>query len=252
MDVFAFGMILYELLSQNAPFYNIRPAEMRNREIVNKHRPLPEAKETRSLVLFLRLMEMCWSHSAEERPRMEQVHEWANSDEFERLRAEINLKGVASISCACITRITPDNKKEPISELEKSPIHIQPTDNSCNSSDTIDHVGDYDSATELITGQSGSILFSTPEDSFHIEEQSCSLKKQFQPSKSTPDPEVGGHEAKPQFQSCTQIWLCSRGKELLQIFTYYDGQPGVYVCCTIGVFSNDISLVVTAISVSAV
>ena len=218
MDVFAFGMTLYELLSQKVPFSSIVPAIKRNREVINKQRPLLEARETRSLVLFQRLMKMCWSHSAEERPRMEQVHEWASSDEFGRLRTEINLKDVASISCVCITRITPDNKKE------KSPIHFQPFDNSCHSSGE---------ATEMVTGLSGSILYSASEDSCPIEEQSCSLttaELRFQPLRASPDPEAGGDEAKQQRQSYTQIWLCSRGKGLLQIFTYYDGQPGAYVC----------------------
>ena len=222
-------MTLYELLSQKFPFNKIVPAIKRNREVINKHRPLLEAKETRSLVLFQRLMKMCWRHSAEERPRMEQVHKWASSDEFERLRAEINLKDVAAISCVCITRIAPDNKKGLTSEIEKS----LPITKSCHSSHTTDHVG-YNDATEMFAGR---VQFSASEDSCPVEEQSCSLNTaglRFQPLRASPDPEAGGDEAKQRLQSYTQIWLCSRGKGLLQIFTYYDGQPGAYVCCTMG------------------
>ena len=238
MDVFAFGIILYELLSLKVPFYNISNGIQRNREVINKHRPLPQAKETRSLVLLQELMKMCWSHSAEERPRMEQVHKWASYDEFERLRAEINMKDVASISCACITRITPDNENESITEMEKHLVHFQTVKNSCYSSDTMDRVDNSDDTTGLATGQSGSILASVSEDSSHIKpEQSGSSSKgeiRFQSLSFSPDPEVSCDEAKQQLQSYTQIWLCSSRKGLLEIFTYYDGHPGAYVCCTMG------------------
>ena len=160
---------------------------------------------------------------------MEQVHEWASSDKFERLRAEINLKDVASISCACVIRITPGNEKESSSE-----IHFKPTDSSCHSSDATEHAGKCDD-----TGQSGSFLASAPEDSHHIEQQesdsSTKGEYRFQPLTSPPDPEAGGGAAKQQFQPYTQIWLCSRDSGLLQIFTYFDGHPGVYVCCAMAV-----------------
>ena len=227
MDVFAFGMTLYELLSQKVPFHNIDHAIKRNHEVINKQRPLLAAKETRLLVLFQKLMQMCWRHNAEERPRMEQVHEWASSDEFERLRAEINLKDVAFISCACVIRITPGNEKESSSE-----IHFKPMDSSCHSSDATEHAGKCDDDNGLVTGQLGSFLASASEDGHHIEQQksdsSTKGEYRFQPSTSA-DPEADGDAAKQQFQPYTQIWACSRGKGLLQIFTYFDGHPGVYV-----------------------
>ena len=221
-------MTLYELLSQKVPFHNIDPATKRSREVVNKRRPLLAAKETRSLVLFQKLMQMCWSHNAEERPRMEQVHEWASSDEFERLRAEINLTGVASISCACVIRITPGNEKE-----SSTDIRFKPTDSSCHSSDSTEHAGKCDD-NGLVTGQSGSFLALASEDSHHIEQResdsSTKGELRFQPW-TFADPNASGDAAKQQFQPYTQIWVCSRGYGLLQIFTYFDGHPGVYVRC---------------------
>ena len=239
MDVFAFGMTLYELLSQKVPFHDIDPAIKRNHEVIDKQRPLLKAKETRSLVLLQKLMQMCWSHSAEERPRMEQVCEWASSDEFERLRAEINLKDVASISCACVVRITPDNEKQSNTEIEKHFIHLKPVDDSCHSSDTTEHAGSCDAVSGPVTGQSGSFLASASEDSHHIEQQQSNSSTKgellFQPSTTPSDAGAGGDKVKEQFQPYTQIWLCSRGKGLLQIFTYFDGHPGVYVCCAMAV-----------------
>ena len=228
MDVFAFGMTLYELLSQKVPFHNIDPAIKRNHEVINKQRPKLAAKETRSLVLFQKLMQMCWSHTAVERPGMEQVHEWASSNEFEHLRAEINLKDVASVACACVIRITPGHEKE-----SSTDIRFKPTDSSCHSSDSTEHAGKCDD-NGLVTGQSGSFLASASEDSHHIEQKesdsSTKGELRFQPSTST-DPKAGGDAAKQQFQPYTQIWVCSRGNGLLQIFTYFDGHSGVYVCC---------------------
>ena len=247
MDVFAFGMTLYELLSQKVPFYNIDPAMKRNREVIDKQRPLLKANETRSLVLLQKLMQMCWSHSAEERPQMEQVCEWASSDEFERLRAEINLKGVAFISCACVVRITPDNEKQSNTEIEKHFIHLKPVDDSCHSSDTTEHAGSCDAVSGPVTGQSGSFPSSSSEDSHHTEQQqsdsSTKEKLHFQPPTTPSHAGASGDEVKQKFQPNTQIWLCSRGdrenKGLLQIFAYFDGHPGVYVCCAMAILYWD-------------
>ena len=109
--MFALGMTLYEMLSQKSPFDNV-PHVKRNQEVKNRHRPTLQAKETRSLILFQDLMMMCWDHDPENRPHMEQVRDWVEAPEFERLRSEISLKDVKSISCACVCRILPENEEE--------------------------------------------------------------------------------------------------------------------------------------------
>lgn len=112
VDVFALGMTFYEMLSQKTPFDNISPHVKRNQEVKNKRRPNLNAKETRSLILFQDLMNLCWDHDPENRPRTKQIVEWAEAPEFERLRAQISLSGVKSISCACVCRILPENEEE--------------------------------------------------------------------------------------------------------------------------------------------
>ena len=104
-------MTLYEMLSQKPPFDNV-PHVKRNQEVENRHRPILQTKETRSLILFQELMMMCWDHNPENRPHMEQVRDWVEAPEFERLRSEIFLKDVKSISCACVCRILPENEEE--------------------------------------------------------------------------------------------------------------------------------------------
>ncbi len=105
-------MTFYEMLSQKTPFGNIHPHVKRNQEVKNKHRPNLSAKETRSLILFQDLMNLCWDHNPENRPQTKQIIDWAEAPEFERLRAQIFLSGVKSISCACVCRILPENEEE--------------------------------------------------------------------------------------------------------------------------------------------
>ena len=107
-------MTFYEMLSQKTPFDNIHPHVKRNQEVRNKHRPIPSAKETRSLILFQDLMHLCWDHDPGNRPTTKQIVDWVEAPEFERLRAQISLNGVKSISCACVCRILPKNEEEVI------------------------------------------------------------------------------------------------------------------------------------------
>ena len=72
VDVFAYGMTMYELLSFRSPFDNVQQVK-RNYEIREKQRPALQARETRSLVLFQDLMSLCWHQEPEERPTMTQV-----------------------------------------------------------------------------------------------------------------------------------------------------------------------------------
>ena len=116
-------MTLYELLSFRSPFDNI-PLVKRNFEIREKQRPALQARETRSLVLFQDLMSLCWSQEPEERPNMTQVREWVESPEFERLRTEVDLRDVKSISCACVCRILPENEEEYIAANQQDRSNI--------------------------------------------------------------------------------------------------------------------------------
>lgn len=105
--MFAYGMVLFELLSQSPPFDNI-VIQNRNKAVKDGKRPNLDVKETHSPLLFQELMSICWEQDPDNRPRMEQVVEWIRAPEFERLRAEMLLKEVKSISCACVCRIHPE------------------------------------------------------------------------------------------------------------------------------------------------
>ena len=242
-----------------SPFDHI-PHVKRNHEVRDKQRPLLKAKETRSLVLLQDLMVMCWDHEPEERPRMSQVKRWVSSPEFERLKAEIALKDVKSISCACMCRITPEDEEESIAaspaEDLGTNIRHNPEDDDVlfYSSDEDDQsaimsglmLRDYSDdpgLSQLNFGPQADILPSVSEDNTNVEHgengqvvaddgQEDSVY-QFLPCgkgmRVAADDDTLHHQIEPY----TQIWLCGRDqrKGLLLIFTYYDGQPGSYVSC---------------------
>ena len=57
-------------------------------------------------------MQLSWDTNPSSRPAMAQCYKWANSPEFERLRTEITLGDVSSISCACVGRVEPQWEEE--------------------------------------------------------------------------------------------------------------------------------------------
>ena len=75
-------MVLYELLTQRAPFEDVQPAAKRNQKVRNGQRPSLTAKEERIPLKLHQLMELCWEKEAEDRPNMKQVVEWVQALEF--------------------------------------------------------------------------------------------------------------------------------------------------------------------------
>ena len=239
MDVFAFGMTLYELLSYRAPFDNVMPAVKRNHEIRDKQRPILKAKETRSLVLLQDLMMMCWDHEPDERPNMSQVHEWASAPEFERLRSEINLKDVSSTSCVCVCRVCPENEDDEDTNVNIG--HIREDEVFFTLEESMDSPYVHDlvvtngfgpepfSSDPLPSLLQRNILPSVSEDGGHIEHSEGHFPVIAGKSSVVEDEADGEVQLDP--EPYTQIWICGRDqrKGLLQIFTYYDGQAGSYV-----------------------
>ena len=232
VDVFAFGMTLYELLALRPPFDDINPAFKRNHEIRDKHRPLLKARETRSLVLLQDLMRMCWEQDPDERPTMGQVMAWVEMEEFERLRAEVALGGVRSISCAKVCRIVPENEDEYRGSRRSSSI-----------SPTLDDIAEeregdeeeMEEEEEEEEGEGGAkFLPSILEDSCHVlkAEGLTEVDGDQDVYQFVPQGKNASHASFHLDHSYTQIWMCGRDqkKGLLHIFTYYDDQPGFHVC----------------------
>jgi serine/threonine protein kinase len=208
VDVFGFGMTIYELLSLSPPFSDVYPPFKRNTEIRDRHRPLLKGRQTRSLVLLQELMRLCWEHDPDHRPRMSQIREWVAAEEFERLRADVALSDVHSISCACICRITPENEEEFMSDgLEDQ---------------EIGRVDDESRFLPSVLEDSGNVENTVNTEEYCRDESTI---YQFVPS--------GRRSNSPGFvldHAYSQIWMCGRDRKkgLLHIFTYYDGQPGFH------------------------
>ncbi len=160
VDVFAYGMVLFELLTQRTPFEKIQPPVKRNHEVRDGRRPILEVKETRSILLLQELMFICWNQDPDMRPKMDQVVQWIQSPEFERLRVEISLDEVKSISCACVCRIQPEYEK-PESEDTSSfhedtqPVYNGMVDFDKLSNESLGGIGNLDSLVEEYGGDGG-------------------------------------------------------------------------------------------------
>lgn len=218
MDVFAYGMTLYELLSFRSPFDKI-PLVKRNFEIREKQRPSLQARETRSLVLLVDLMAMCWNQEPEDRPNMSQVREWIESPEFEKLRTEVDLQYVKSISCACVCRILPQNEEQCIA----GSIHMSsaPDGKSVFLSSSEDNV-------YIETDQGEKIR---DDDVYQFVDPQGGSGGQGSATEGTIKSAVGDLQLQQHnFDPYTQIWLCGKNG-LLQIFTYVynDNNVGQYV-----------------------
>ena len=111
MDVFAYGMVLFELLTQRSPFEYI-DFQKRSFEVQEGRRPSIYDKDTRTPIFLQELMELCWDKDPQKRPTMTQAVEWIRANEFERLRAELDLEGMISISSSCVCRILPEHEPD--------------------------------------------------------------------------------------------------------------------------------------------
>lgn len=253
-------MTLYELLSFRSPFDNV-PQVKRNYEVREKQRPTLQAKETRSLVLFQDLMSLCWGQEPEERPTMSQVREWVELPEFERLRAEIDLQDVKSISCACVCRILPENEEEYIAANRPDEPHItsifaisedldedEPFDYTISNDFSFDiNSGPMSTATDdgilfptkrrdtcvLISPSEADLCIETDRGE-KIQDENDSIYQFVTPRAGIRQRGVvedGDIQMQHEFDPYTQIWLCGRDqrKGLLQIFTYNDNNVGQYV-----------------------
>lgn len=161
-------MVLYELLSQRSPFDNVHPQLKRNHEVRDGQRPTLQAKETRTLIQLQDLMKLCWDQDPERRPKMSLVVEWIQATEFERLRAEISLSEVKSISCACVCRILPEYEPQvggyvpDHSTWERTVYNTDDMGFDTLQKESLDNIGNLDSLIEEYSSTDASIDLIVP------------------------------------------------------------------------------------------
>jgi serine/threonine protein kinase/ankyrin repeat protein/GTPase SAR1 family protein len=256
VDVFAYGMTLYELISLQPPFSK-NDAQKRNHEVRSGKRPPIGSKERHSPLLVQELMKLCWHNDPVVRPSMRQCHEWTSSVEFERLRAQITLGNCSAISCSCVSRIEPEYENEWVkfskkhSALAELPTVINgvtinkqeiqqfncdvemipPETESIeieeslvklknDDADTIQSIDENDDDVTVDTGLDNGAV-SSPKVSFRK-----SPSKNISSSSLNETKELTATLLKDAY---TQIWMCGRDqkKGLLSVFIFPDNQRNI-------------------------
>ena len=195
-----------------------------------------------------------------------QVREWVESSEFERLRAEVNLQDVKSISCACVCRILPENEEEYIAANKRDTSNItsifaipEELDEEQDGYDYPDYNGlnhdlgpeswresvdgdvpFYSGRPKLMISPSGENLCIETDSGEKIDDDDDNVFQFVAPRGASggrckiTEEGVGDIQLQHEFDPYTQIWLCGRDqrKGLLQIFTYNDNNVGQYVSPT--------------------
>jgi serine/threonine protein kinase len=71
IDVYAFGMVIYDMMMREAPFITLKPSEIID---MHTHRVIhPETVPGIFPPVFIRLLNACWAHDPADRPSMEKV-----------------------------------------------------------------------------------------------------------------------------------------------------------------------------------
>jgi hypothetical protein len=163
------------------------------------------------------IMKMCWDREPEKRPTMNSAIDLIQAPEFERLRTEIILREVKSISCMCLSRILPEHENE----MQKT---------RTEESGSVEYLSN--DLTPLPPILKGPEISGENEDAptFIWKENICG-KGQLD---STTDGKCVGEfefcsERDESFDPYTQIWMCwqyGTTKRASHVFTYNDKIPG--------------------------
>ena len=248
VDVFAFGMVVYELLSFKPPFDGLPPMKKEN-QIREKRRPMLVGRSIWSLAMAQDIMQMCWEQDPNRRPTMTEITEWVRREEFGRFRTEISLVRVERVSCACVFRIKPEDEQEfspatNVQAIGNGQIPEERIPNGMSYDDCDDPrfddiaqcvrysmIQNYADANDtkpnilppMSEEEKGKIVADGVAEEKDSDGQYQFLAKKRESVLST-------MSQQSLLQPYTQVWVCDRkDKGLLEIFTYYDSQTGYFV-----------------------
>ena len=237
VDVFAFGMVIYELLSLQGPFASV-DVPKRNTLVMDGKRPKIPPKAWWMPLMAQDVMTRCWSADPEKRPTMKKVTEWVVTEEFRRLRAEISIDQVESVSCACVCRVTVDDNKED-EEAAKA---------TMNGIGHVDVESSISSALRLEAGGFGRYADVDPTEYTRLQYEPPSFNSgrnilppmQHERGRLVSDGsgenfekerERSSYQRQFSNEAYTQVWVCDKKERggLLEIFSYCDTQPSYLV-----------------------
>lgn len=236
-------MVIYELLSLQSPFASA-DFHKRNPLVKDGKRPVLPIKAMWSPLMIQDLMTACWSHDPEKRPTMEAVTECVSTEEFGRLRAEISIERVESVSCACVCRITVDDAEQEEQEntsLSNGIGHNSDMESSVTSSVRFDlgygGLPDMDPCTDYtrlhyeppsIPRSGTNILPPMQNERGHLVADGSEDGVEDQETKAK---ERSNYLRQFSSEAYTQVWVCDSKEKggLLEIFSYCDTQPSYLV-----------------------
>lgn len=186
-------------------------------------------QDKHSPVLVQELMSLCWHPNPDLRPDMNQCKQWASSDEFDRLRANITLSDVSSVACACVSHIDPG-----VEGSTTSPQHQQEEDGFQKTlslhSEILQPEKDEEE-WEVVQGPSSRTTDSATKsggDSYAASQED--LRSPLA-SGNTPEETRKRELGERGVEAYTQVWMCGRDKKkgLLAVFLFPDNQKSYSV-----------------------
>lgn len=231
-------MVIYELLSLQAPFASV-DAQKRNGSVMDGKRPRLPTKALWTPLMAQDIMTSCWSADPEKRPTMKKVTEWVAAEEFQRLRAEISIDQVESFSCACVCRITMDDKNEDDEEVKTNGIGHVDIESSISSAlrFEVGGIGGYCDVdpTEYTRLQYEPLTFTTGRNILPpLQNERGRLMTDGSGENFDPDGKLrerSSYQRQFSNEAYTQVWVCDKKERggLLEIFSYCDTQPSYLV-----------------------
>ena len=118
VDIFSFGMFLYQLLARRHPFHNIKPSEIET-AIAKEQRPLLEDVTVAQSGLFYmtQIMQLCWAGSADDRPEMQKIIKWLSTPTLQLIMSVVPITSEFSLRNGCFAIPTITSNESELSPM---------------------------------------------------------------------------------------------------------------------------------------